>query len=133
MLFENAGCGNTLFNLRNGSGNPDVIAVLHTRLLTEPDIRALAEALAHSIQGIWPKRKAPVSLVMKVHPDQSHDSLYLIITNLDASSVTHLHNKSLEGYRAVLRMHRSPAPNPPLSHELCVLPSGDSMLYQGVD
>ena len=129
MIFEAAGLGTTRFDAVSRIGEPDAILIVRTRWLEEHDVKRLAQALIDATVALWPDKPAVVR--MQIYGDQTAESVSMLVFGMEYSS--DFATRALQSYRTTLCTHRSVGPQPPISHEVCFLPTGKTVTYQGRD
>ena len=129
MIFEAAGLGTARFDVASHIGEPDTILIVRTRWIEEHDAKRLAEALLEATTSLWADKAAVVR--MQIYGDQTAESLSMLVFNIEYSS--HFATRALQSYRTTLCTHRSVGPQPPITHEVCFLPTGKTVTYQGRD
>lgn len=130
MIFEASGLGTTRFDACTALGAPNAIITLRTRWVNTPDIRAYATDLLKQMLGLWDaNRPTPPVIRMQVYGDQVSESCYAIV--LDPVDTGTFSQHALDAYRSVLANHRTQGPQPPITHDVCFLPSGHTVQFQG--
>lgn len=130
MIFEASGRGTARFDAVTNLESPDAMITLRTQLTDEPALKSYALALLTKLTTLWqcPQQAA---LRMIIYPDQVSESCYMII--LDTVDHATFTTKALAVYRSVLAQHGHKRPQPPITHDVCFLPSGHTVQYQGRD
>ena len=135
VAFEVIGLGTQRYDLYTSYDKPDALVYLRTRRNELEQIQPFAEELAQKLQSSIPAAEGKWACVrMQVIGDQTAEACSIIL-NSTPSDVTACNAaaSTLETYRAVLRRHRDRDPQPPISHDLTLLPSGQRVQYQGSD
>ena len=129
MIFEAAGLGTDRYDAVNALGPPDAIVVARTRLTEADEINAFAKDLLQSCLTLW----GEMAIVrVQIYADQAADSCFVtVLTNNTTEEA--FAASALSAYRAVHHSYRTKDPQPPITHEVCFLPHGSTVQYQGRD
>jgi len=132
-VFESIGFGTQRYDLFTSYEPPDAIVILRTRWDDVKNIKPFALELAQKLQGAVPQLNGRAACIrMQVLGDQTAEACSIIL-NTTSADVTTVSTLTLEAYRTVLKEHRAVDPSPPISHDLTLLPTGQSVQYQGRD
>ena len=127
MIFEASGLGTARFDACTNLDAPNAMVTLRTQWVDRTDIQNYATRLLAEIAELWAPMKPAIR--MQVYGDQVSESCYMII--LDQVDHTQFSERALSTYRSVLSTHRTQCPQPPITHDVCFLPSGHTIQYQG--
>lgn len=130
MIFESLGLGTARYDAVNALGPPDAIIVVRTRHVEEKRVKALASELMAAYAALWQKMAV---VRMQIYADQAAESCFLTILNHDCDTDKDFAQHALSVYRATLRVHKTDTPQPPITHDVCFLPHGTAVQYQGKD
>jgi len=132
-VFESIGLGTQRYDLFTSYEPPGAIVILRTRWDDVKNIKPFALELAQKLQEAMPRLDGHVACIrMQVLGDQTAEACSIIL-NTTSTDVTTVSACTLEAYRTVLKEHRAMDPSPPISHDLTLFGTGQSVQYQGRD
>lgn len=134
--FERVLCGSERFDLVWTDGpSPAVAAVLTVRtvLLDGEAIRALGQSLLSAMRPLW---DGSSKVYMQIYGSQICNSCFVTALNIsDPLKQDAFQTDALAAYRTVLRAspnhHALPSLPPPVMHDVCFLPEGRTVRYEG--
>lgn len=128
MLCETHGLGTERYDAVSGQGEPVAIVHVRTRLIESEQVWSYINELMPALQALWTK---PGVIRMQVWGDQTTEGLHMIVVGLDHTIRVAFATRALAVYQPILAKHRTPDAQPPMSHDVCFLPSGYTVQYSG--
>ena len=132
MIFEAAGLGTQRYDAVSELRAPDVILIVRTRIDVAKDIQELMQSMLLAWKEMFSSYVLDPVIKIQCYGDQTADGCFALCTTMDwTDSTAPLAESALSLYRRTVSNYRTEGPQPPLTHEICFLPSGKTLQYQG--